>query len=74
MIMYVGLIVNSAVIFHVFVFDCLCGCVFISDILLIYSAVQPPVCLINSRAYLLYWHIVLRRTTPRHSPTVRRYT
>jgi len=46
MIRYVGLFGHSAVVFHVFcVFmflcftDCLCGYVFFSDILLIYSAV-----------------------------------
>jgi len=31
----------------------LCGCVFFSDILLIYSAVYLPVCLINLLTYLL---------------------
>jgi len=57
MIMYVG---HSAVVFHVFMFfhvlcftDGLCGCVFFSDILLIYSAVYLPVCLINLLTYLL---------------------
>jgi len=31
--------------------DCLCGCVFFSDILLIYSAVGLPVCLMNLLTY-----------------------
>ena len=47
MIMYVSLFGHSAIVFHVFMFffmflcftDCLYGCVFFSDILLIYSAV-----------------------------------
>jgi len=45
--MYVGIFGHSAVVFHVFVFfhvflcftDSVCGCVFFSDILSIYSAV-----------------------------------
>jgi len=67
MIMYVCLFGHSAVVFHVFmffVFFCVlltvCVVCFISDILLIYSAVQLPVCLINLLTYLLtYW----KRTT-----------
>ena len=58
MIMYVGLFGHSAVVFHVFmffVFVCVlltvCVVCFISDILLIYSAVQLPVCLINLLTY-----------------------
>ena len=60
MIMYVGLFGHSAVVFHVLCFfmflcftDCLYRCVFFSDILLIYSAVWLPVCLINLLTYLL---------------------
>jgi len=60
MIMYVGLFGHSAVVFHVFmffVFFCVlltvCVVCFISDILLIYSAVQLPVCLINLLMHLL---------------------
>jgi len=56
---HVGLFGHSAVVFHVFMFffvflcftDCLCGCVFFSDISLIYSAVLLPVCLINLVTY-----------------------
>ena len=48
MIMYVGLFGHSAVVFHVFMLfyvffcftDCLCGCIFFSDILLICSPIQ----------------------------------
>ena len=69
MIMYVGLFGHSAVVFHVLCFfmflcftDCLYRCVFFSDILLIYSAVWLPVCLINLLTYLTLDTPLLRST------------
>ena len=71
MILYVGLFGHSAVVFHVFMFfhiflcftDSLCGCVFFSDILLIYSAVWLPVCLIYLLTYLLNTEISFKLFT-----------
>jgi len=62
--MYVGLFGHSAVVFHVFMFfsifmffmfySLFVWLCFLSDILLIYSAVQLPVCLINLLTLLYF--------------------